>query len=467
MKIFCLIILQISTYSSRLNAIISQYFENPVTENVNISMSVRNIKTGDEVYSYRSKMSLPPASTLKLLTTGTALELLGAQYKFKNYVKTNGPIQNGMLNGDLIISSEGDFSFGSKRLGLNSLKDIVDVLKQNGINTVNGSIKIEENRSFDIPNDWLVGDIGNYFGAYPRQFNFNENQYSVYFNGGNEIGDSATISKILPYSADWKIQNLVKTAGGATGDQVNIVNLAPSNVIKMIGTVPLKSANFEIKGSIPDISPVFVSLLKSEMLKNGINHRTDAISSNSVISDTLAIIESPNLATIAEHCNFRSINFFADGLSNYLVQNAPDSVKLFDVFLKNYWQKKGLKLSNFSFKDGSGLSPMNTLSTNTMTSFLYLMSSSTQFNSFLASIPKVGKSGTVASMDPTGITKGKIYAKSGSLTRTRNYAGYFLNENNELFSFCIFANGINDTAQLFSRQLLQNLMFKMIDLSQE
>lgn len=467
MKIFCLIILQISTYSSRLNTIISQYFENPVTENVNISMSVRNIKTGDEVYSYQSKMSLPPASTLKLLTTGTALELLGAEYKFKNYIKTNGPIQNGILNGDLIISSKGDFSFGSKRLGLNSLKDIVDILKRNGINSVDGSIKIEENNIFDIPNDWLLGDIGNYFGAYPGQFNYNENQYSVYVNGGNEIGDSAVISKVQPFSADWKILNLVKTAGRGTGDQVNIVNLAPSNLIKMTGTVPLKSVNFEIKGSIPDINPVFISLLKSEMLKNGINHRTDAISSNSVISDTLAIIESPNLATIAEHCNFRSINFFADGLSNYLVHYKSDSLKSYDVFLKNYWQKKGINLANFSFKDGSGLSPLNKLSVNALTNFLFKMTSSSEFNTFLTSIPQIGRSGTVSAIDPKGITKGRIYAKSGSFTGTRNFAGYFLDENKELFAFSIFANGINDTAQLFSRELLQNLLFEMIDLNQE
>jgi hypothetical protein len=41
-----------------------------------------------------------------------------------------------------------------------------------------------------------------------------------------------------------------------------------------------------------------------------------------------------------------------------------------------------------------------------------------------------------------------------------------LDEKKEIYSFCIFLNGFNDTAQLFSRQLLQNLMFKMIDLNQ-
>jgi D-alanyl-D-alanine carboxypeptidase/D-alanyl-D-alanine-endopeptidase (penicillin-binding protein 4) len=101
-----------------------------------------------------------------------------------------------------------------------------------------------------------------------------------------------------------------------------------------------------------------------------------------------------------------------------------------------------------------------------MTSFLSKMALSKSFDSFLASIPKVGKSGTVASLDPLGITRGRIYAKSGSISGTRNYAGYFFSEKNDIYAFCIYLNGLNDAVQLFSRQFLQNLLFKMIDLNQ-
>jgi D-alanyl-D-alanine carboxypeptidase/D-alanyl-D-alanine-endopeptidase (penicillin-binding protein 4) len=109
---------------------------------------------------------------------------------------------------------------------------------------------------------------------------------------------------------------------------------------------------------------------------------------------------------------------------------------------------------------------MNTFSCQTMTSFLSKMSLSNNFNSFLASIPKVGKSGTVVSLDPSGITRGRIHAKSGSISGTRNYSGYFYSEKNDIYAFSIYLNGINDTIQLFSRQFLQNLLFKMIDLNQ-
>lgn len=465
MKTFCIIILQISTYSSQLNTIISQYLGNSSAENTNVSISIRKISDEKEIFTYQPKMALPPASTLKLITTGTALDTLGDDFRFKTIVKISGLVNNGILEGNIIIVPNGDPSFGSKRLGLSSINEIVEALMLKKIKQVNGRILIEEKRKYEIPNDWLLGDLGNYYGAYPKDFNYNENFYTVYFNGGNKVGDSASIKKISPSSMTWKIKNNVTTAEKGTGDQVNISNLAPYNEIVMNGTVPLKSSNFEVKGSIPNINDVFEDLLIFECSKNGI-----VISNQSFITDiqmdTLVVLYSPKLSTITEHCNFRSINFFADGLANYLVSTIADSSQDYNLFLKNYWSKKGLNLNNFNFLDGSGLSPMNTFSCQTMTSFLSKMTLSSNFDSFLASIPKVGKSGTVVSLDPSGITRGRIHAKSGSISGTRNYSGYFFSEKNEIYAFSIYLNGINDTIQLFSRQFLQNLLFKMIDLNQ-
>lgn len=465
MKIFCIIILQISTYSSQLNTIISQYLGNSSAENTNISISIRKISDEQEIFSYQPKMALPPASTLKLITTGTALDTLGADFKFKTLVKISGQITNGVLDGNIIIVPNGDPSFGSKRLGLNSINQIVDALKLKKIKQINGSVLIEEKNKHVIPNDWLLGDLGNYYGAFPKDFNYNENFYTVYFNGGDKVGDSASIKKVSPSSIKWKIKNNVTTADKGTGDMVNILNLAPYNEIVMNGTVPLKSTNFEVKGSIPNINDVFEDLLILECSKNGITISNQLFITGTQM-DTLIVLNSPKLSTITEHCNFRSINFYADGLSNYLISTIADSSQDFNLFLKNYWSKKGLNLSNFNFLDGSGLSPMNTFSCQTMTSFLSKMAISKSFDSFLASIPKVGKSGTVASLDPSGITRGRIHAKSGSISGTRNYSGYFFNEKNEIYAFSIYLNGINDTIQLFSRQFLQNLLFKMIDLNQ-
>lgn len=49
-----------------------------------------------------------PGSTTKLVTTGTALELLGADHRFRTRVYRTGPIRNGTLEGDLVLVAAGD-----------------------------------------------------------------------------------------------------------------------------------------------------------------------------------------------------------------------------------------------------------------------------------------------------------------------------------------------------------------------
>src|SRR5262249_21282469 len=61
------------------------------------------------VYSLRGQQLFTPGSTTKLLTEGTALALLGADYRFRTRVYRTGPISsNGTLEGDLILVASGD-----------------------------------------------------------------------------------------------------------------------------------------------------------------------------------------------------------------------------------------------------------------------------------------------------------------------------------------------------------------------
>jgi D-alanyl-D-alanine carboxypeptidase/D-alanyl-D-alanine-endopeptidase (penicillin-binding protein 4) len=462
MKLFCFIFLQITAINSPLNELIANFLDKPSAQNINVSMSIREVDSKNEVYAYQSKMALPPASTLKLLTTATSNDILGPSFQFKTVVLVNGSIENGTLNGDILIVPEGDPSFGSQRLGLKPIDQLLTFIKNKGIKNINGEIKIVGEEFEMVPNEWLVSDIGNYYGAFPRLFNYGENYYSVYFKGGKNLGDASEINQIKPFSPDWRLSNKVTTGEAGSGDQVNIINMAPSNHILLEGTVPIKSYNFEVKGSIPEPKSIFLTILKNELFKNGIKILENVIP-ESMTQDTIGVIFSPRLAEISKHCNYQSVNFFADGLANYVYSKLKYPKEHYGDFLKRYWKSKGLNLDNFNIYDGSGLSTINTISTQSMTEFLALMTQSENFESYSKSIPVVGLSGTVKSLDPKGITHGKVMAKSGSIAGTRNYAGYFTGKNDKKYAFCIFVNGINDNAKLFIREFIQSLIFKMVD----
>jgi D-alanyl-D-alanine carboxypeptidase/D-alanyl-D-alanine-endopeptidase (penicillin-binding protein 4) len=68
-----------------------------------------SLDTGRPLFALNEEKLFTPASTTKLLTEGTALELLGADYRFHTRIYRFGPIEtDGTLKGDLILVASGD-----------------------------------------------------------------------------------------------------------------------------------------------------------------------------------------------------------------------------------------------------------------------------------------------------------------------------------------------------------------------
>src|SRR6266404_7527653 len=72
-------------------------------------------ESGDVVYELNSPQLFVPGSTTKLLSAGTALELLGADYRFHTKIYRTGPIQkDGTLHGDLVLVASGDLNLSNR-----------------------------------------------------------------------------------------------------------------------------------------------------------------------------------------------------------------------------------------------------------------------------------------------------------------------------------------------------------------
>ena len=67
----------------------------PLTGQANMSVLVKNLQTGEVIDEYRSDKVVPPASVMKLLTTGAALEILGPGFRFPTLLEYTGTIENG------------------------------------------------------------------------------------------------------------------------------------------------------------------------------------------------------------------------------------------------------------------------------------------------------------------------------------------------------------------------------------
>lgn len=457
MKFICLIILQLNLFTTEITKYVQDFKSKDNNKSINVSISIRSEATGKEVYAYNSESNLAPASTMKLVTTATALEYLSGKYKLETMIYSNGRVVGNKINGDLLIEGIGDPTFGSKRFEENPFQQILKTLKENEIDGIEGNIRVLNNEKTKFPLSWLIADIGNYYGAFSNNFNFNENMYTVYFNGGTEVGQQASISKIYPHDKEWKIRNLVTTGTANSGDGVNILNIPFSNDIQMVGTVPLNAKNFPVKGAIPNVNSIFTDSLTTFLKQNGITVKNKIFEEN-LQNEELGSVISPDLTKISKETNFESVNIFADGLANFMWETDSES---YNQFLKSFWKEKGLDLSGHNFNDGSGLAPGNAISCQTMTNLLYKVKNNADF---LSTLPVVGKEGTVKSMGKD--TNGKIKAKSGSIAGVRNYSGYYTANNGKKYVFSIFTTGFNSSQSSKMKPFFDGFFTKMLTIKE-
>jgi D-alanyl-D-alanine carboxypeptidase/D-alanyl-D-alanine-endopeptidase (penicillin-binding protein 4) len=97
--------------------------------------------TGPGSASYfNADVAVNPASTMKLVTPYAALELLGPTYKWKTAFYTDGPLRNGVLQGNLYLKGGGDPKLTMERLWL-----LLRRVRHAGVQHIEGALVLERN----------------------------------------------------------------------------------------------------------------------------------------------------------------------------------------------------------------------------------------------------------------------------------------------------------------------------------
>ena len=115
---------------------IDQIIYDELPEGTDIALMVYDLTNDTTIYAYREKIMCRPASVQKVITSVTALSSLGADYKFRTTLKTQGSIgKDSVLNGNLYLVGGLD-----PALNEHELRSMVTDLKKAGINRINGTI---------------------------------------------------------------------------------------------------------------------------------------------------------------------------------------------------------------------------------------------------------------------------------------------------------------------------------------
>jgi len=401
------------------------------------SLYVIDANTGQVVFDKNSQIGLAPASTQKIITSVTAFELLGKDYKYKTEF---GFYPDDIPVGPITVKSSGDPSFGSWRYSGTKpdtiLSHLIEKAKKYG-RGYSAMFQID-NFNFEtqmMPNGWIFEDIGNYYGAGAGSLNWKENQFDLYLKSSSKIGDSVHVVSVnAKNKADLPFVSELKSARKGSGDNAYIYLPVGSNTYIVRGTIPVSENNFKISGAIYDAPGYF-----SFELGRGysISRIKDSV-------DIFYTYYSPSLDSIIYWFNKKSINLYGEALIKTFAyeKNGFGSTDSGVVIVKNFWKEKGLDKDELGIVDGSGLSPLNRVTTHSQVEILKYAKTKDWFSYFNNSLPEYNG----------------MSMKSGTIRGVKGFCGYHKAKNGKGYIFSFLVNNYNGSASA-----LVNKMYKVLD----
>src|SRR5689334_2346023 len=93
---------------AELRHAIDSMIAQPKFSNAHWGILIVDPERGDTLYSHNAGKLFMPASNQKLVTGSVALTLLGPDYQFRTAYAARGPVEGGVLRGDLVAGERGD-----------------------------------------------------------------------------------------------------------------------------------------------------------------------------------------------------------------------------------------------------------------------------------------------------------------------------------------------------------------------
>ena len=400
-----------------------------------------------------------PASVMKVVTTATAVEKLGPDFRYRTGVYANGAMdERGVLDGDIILVGRGDpnliDAYGDLRQP-SALRNLAEKIQEMGIREITGDVIGDD--SYFAPSGGGRGTVfsaekGTLYGAPVTALSINNNVINVTARAP-ESGKDVTV-ELTPRTSHFRIRNQAVIGGADAKQTLSIQLLRNSNTLVISGTLPVSKA---VTRTIVLNKPAetTAAIFKEELERKGVKvkGKVRAIHYGGVktgIKDSWIFLtehESMPLIRGIEIINKRSQNLHAEMLLRTLGaelrgfgsnEAGIEAVKAFLV-------GAGIDIKNIRLYDGCGLSRENFLTPRFQTSLLEFLIRRPYFDLFLNTLSVSGTDGTLRSRLSSDSVKGSIHAKTGSLNGVVTLSGYIATQSKKNLVFSIFTDRVAAT----------------------
>ncbi len=409
---------------------------------------------GNVVAEREAQRRMVSASNMKLITAGTALHALGADFRFETGIGYTGEVDaDGTLHGDVYLVGGGDPTIGV--VDTMAVKPDAlfwrwkSILKQEGISRIDGRI-IGDGRQYEghLENTtWGYDDTGTYYGAGTSALSFYENAIDYSVSAALE-GEPVKVVQRYPDTPWMHFTNRSVTGPKGTGNSLYLYTTDLAPYAELRGTFAVdrkpKLEHFANKYGALTCAYYFWQNLRdtgwdisggyADIDRGGYVRGSDFVPAYKAgTPKVIGTSYSPVLSKIVRETNVRSDNFYAEALIRQMGERASGIAVYDSCRVAVYDVLQGLmgtaSLDGLRLEDGSGLSRMNTLSPQFMATFLRAMTRSRGFDAFLGSLPKPGE-GTLSGLLPKLPIeqRERLRLKSGSMDGVLCYSGYILDE---------------------------------------
>ena len=451
----------LSARAADVPAPVAQALKNAGIPQAATAVWVAEVEAGKPRLAVNVRAALNPASTMKLVTTYAALDLLGPAYVWKTEAFASGTLNDGVLTGDLHLKGGGD-----PKLTYDQFERLLRQIRARGIREVRGDLVLDRG-AFAVP----AADPGRFDAQPMRPYNVAPDALLVNFK--------AVTLQLIPDPANRKLAVSMEPAptnldlisqitlgnGNGCGDwkerlRADVFSHGPTTRLVLTGVFPQSCGEQRWNIAVQE-HPQFVLGVFLQLWAELGGALAGGVRDGPVPADARAVgvLPSPALAEVVRDINKFSNNVMARQLFLTLGMEAgrrPARAEDADAAIRSWLDARGLAVPELVLENGSGLSRRERISAEGLGRLLQAAWRSSVMPELMASLPVTATDGTMRKRLKQNGVAGQAHIKTGSLEGVRAIAGYVLDKTGRRWIVVFFVNHANaGGAQAAQDALLQ------------
>ncbi|HMH84032.1 MAG TPA: D-alanyl-D-alanine carboxypeptidase/D-alanyl-D-alanine-endopeptidase [Gemmatimonadales bacterium] len=421
---------------------------------------------GRVLYQRNADRLSVPASNTKLVVTAAAAVLLPSDYRVTTSLYVNGRVENGVLNGDLILYGRGDPTWSARCYGVDTLTPgmcdstftsidaMADSVRAHGIRRITGKL-VGDGSYFEptqIHYGWNAWDLTWWYAAPVSGLGFHDNSVDFRIVPGPAV-DAPPAITWAPDLGLITFENRARTVSADSSTTIgdNFFRSGGGWGVRAEGTVALGRKPLVENVALPDPNLYAARALAASLARAGVAVEGGAAST----TDSLAYRTVRCCAALVE---FRgrplpdiifpilnsSQNWFAEMLLKILGRELKGEGSWqagLDVERRFLTDSVKIDSTAFALEDGSGLAAGNLVTAHAFAQLLAYMHRHPNGGPFVAGLPHAGQPGSLLRRFVGTPLEGRVIAKTGSIDRVNSLSGYIERANGRTITFSVQANG--------------------------